>query len=301
MEKLLLQRNPVCGFAFLGVDEVGVDLGGFDTLVGEHLRDCVDVRAECDLKRGKGMAGAMKGQSFLDTANRSDLFEVVVTLLIGGYREQSIVATTTLIFRQNLQRDIQEGYIYRCRSLLAVCAKPRAVIRSCDDMFACECSRIAVGKAREATEHEDIAYLLQALRWHRLLHYSCQLVHCEVSTLGLLVMELKVRKWILLRPAVVDSNLINGLEFQNGLHHIVCREVELRAQEYLEAVNKLRIDLVHRDVRTLVLRLHILGYTLADKQVAVVCNFRCGVPDKLRIVLNVIIKEFKQRHRFFVF
>ena len=112
----------------------------------------------------------MEGQSFLYTANRSNLFEVVVTLLIGGYREQSVVAATTLIFCQNLQRNIQEGYIYRCRGLLAVCAKPRAVIRACDDMFVCECSRIAIGKAREAAENEDIAYLLQTLRWHRLLH-----------------------------------------------------------------------------------------------------------------------------------
>lgn len=54
-----LQRNPVCGFAFLGVDEVGVDLGGFDAPVGEHLGDRIDVRAECDLKRGKGVAGTM--------------------------------------------------------------------------------------------------------------------------------------------------------------------------------------------------------------------------------------------------
>ena len=56
----LLQRNPVCGFAFLGVDEVGVDLGGFDALVGEHLGDRIDVRAECDLKRGKGVAEAVE-------------------------------------------------------------------------------------------------------------------------------------------------------------------------------------------------------------------------------------------------
>lgn len=45
----LFQRNPVCGFAFLGIDEVGVDLGGFDALVGEHLGDRIDIRAECDL------------------------------------------------------------------------------------------------------------------------------------------------------------------------------------------------------------------------------------------------------------
>ena len=51
-----LQRNPVCGFAFLGVDEVGVDLCGFDAFVGEHLGDRVDVCAECDWKRSNGLA-----------------------------------------------------------------------------------------------------------------------------------------------------------------------------------------------------------------------------------------------------
>ena len=60
MEKLLLQRNSVCGFAFLGADEVGVDLGGFDALVGEHLGDRVDVCAECDLKRCESVSKAVE-------------------------------------------------------------------------------------------------------------------------------------------------------------------------------------------------------------------------------------------------
>jgi len=37
-------------------------LGGFDALVGEHLGDGIDVRAECDLKRGKGVAEAVKSK-----------------------------------------------------------------------------------------------------------------------------------------------------------------------------------------------------------------------------------------------
>ena len=61
MEKLLLQRNSVCGFAFLGVDEVGVDLGGFDALVGEHLGNRINVCAECNLQSRKGVAEAVKG------------------------------------------------------------------------------------------------------------------------------------------------------------------------------------------------------------------------------------------------
>ena len=60
----LLQRNPICRFAFFGVDEVGVDLGGFDTLVGEHLGDCVDVRAQRDLQCGKGVAEAVECDMF---------------------------------------------------------------------------------------------------------------------------------------------------------------------------------------------------------------------------------------------
>ena len=56
----LLQRYPVCGFAFLGVDEVGVDLSGFDALVGEHLRYSVDVSPQRNLQGRKGMAEAVK-------------------------------------------------------------------------------------------------------------------------------------------------------------------------------------------------------------------------------------------------
>ena len=56
----LLQRYPICGFAFLGVDEVGVDLGGFDALVGEHLRHCVDVRSYGDLKRCESVSEAVE-------------------------------------------------------------------------------------------------------------------------------------------------------------------------------------------------------------------------------------------------
>ena len=106
--------------------------------MSEHLAHRLDRHTICQrYSCRKGVAGEVEGQSFLNTANRCNLFEVVVTLLIGRYREQSIVTATTLIFCQNLQRNIQEGYIYRCRGLLAVCAKPGAVIRACDDMFAC--------------------------------------------------------------------------------------------------------------------------------------------------------------------
>jgi len=43
---ILLQGDCVGGLAFLGADEVSVDLGGADVLVGQHLGDVVDVGAE---------------------------------------------------------------------------------------------------------------------------------------------------------------------------------------------------------------------------------------------------------------
>ena len=39
-------------------------MGGFDAPVGEHLGDRIDVRAECDLKRGKGVAEAVECDMF---------------------------------------------------------------------------------------------------------------------------------------------------------------------------------------------------------------------------------------------
>ena len=41
-------------------------MGGFDALVGEHLRYSVDVRAECDLQCGKGVAEAVERDVFAD-------------------------------------------------------------------------------------------------------------------------------------------------------------------------------------------------------------------------------------------
>ena len=35
-------------------------MGGFDALVSEHLGDRVDVRAECDLKRGESVSEAVE-------------------------------------------------------------------------------------------------------------------------------------------------------------------------------------------------------------------------------------------------
>ena len=54
---------------FLGADEVGIDLGSADTLVGEHLRHCVDVRAQGDLQRGKGVAKAVERDMLADASD----------------------------------------------------------------------------------------------------------------------------------------------------------------------------------------------------------------------------------------
>ena len=43
-------------------------MGCADALVGEHLGECVDVRAECDLKRCKGVAEAVERDMFSDTS-----------------------------------------------------------------------------------------------------------------------------------------------------------------------------------------------------------------------------------------
>ena len=39
-------------------------MGGFDTLVGKHLGDRIDVRAECDLKRCESVSEAVEGDMF---------------------------------------------------------------------------------------------------------------------------------------------------------------------------------------------------------------------------------------------
>ena len=91
----------------------------------EHLLHRLDRHTICQRCRcRKCVACEVEGQSFLNAANRINLLRVIIALLITWYREQLAIRATALVFSQNLQRDIQEGYIYRCRGLLAVCAKP---------------------------------------------------------------------------------------------------------------------------------------------------------------------------------
>ena len=114
--------------------------------MAEHLADRLDRYSVCQRYRCcEGVASKVEGQSLLDSAYCCYLFEVVVALLVCGYREQLAIGAGTLIFCQNLQRNLQEGYIYRCRCLFAVCANPMAIIRAGDDMLWCQCLGIAVG------------------------------------------------------------------------------------------------------------------------------------------------------------
>ena len=75
---LLFQRNLIDRFTLLGVDQVGVDLGGGYVFVGQHLRDRIDVRARCDLQRGVGVAEAVEGDVLLDACRRNPLFQRIV-------------------------------------------------------------------------------------------------------------------------------------------------------------------------------------------------------------------------------
>jgi len=60
----LFQRNLFGGLAFLGVDEVSVDLGGGDILVRQHFGDGVDVCSHGELEYSVGMSETMKGDMF---------------------------------------------------------------------------------------------------------------------------------------------------------------------------------------------------------------------------------------------
>lgn len=56
------------GFSFLGVDEVGIDLGGGDIFVGQHFGDGVDVCSHGELEYNVGVTEAVKGNMFGDTS-----------------------------------------------------------------------------------------------------------------------------------------------------------------------------------------------------------------------------------------
>ena len=76
--RLLSKRNLIDRFTLLGVDQIGVNLGGGYVFVSQHLRDRIDVRARCDLQRGVGVAEAVESDVLLNARRRNPLFQRIV-------------------------------------------------------------------------------------------------------------------------------------------------------------------------------------------------------------------------------
>lgn len=63
----LFQRNLLGCFTLFRVHKVGIDLCRGDVLMGEHLRYCINIRAERNLYHSVGMAEAVEGNMLCDT------------------------------------------------------------------------------------------------------------------------------------------------------------------------------------------------------------------------------------------
>lgn len=85
-----------------------------DITVSEHFRDRFDGDAIRErYGRRKGVPGHVKGQFFIDAADRRDLFEVIVAFLVRWYGQQFACGKLTFVFLKNHQGNFQQGNIDR--------------------------------------------------------------------------------------------------------------------------------------------------------------------------------------------
>lgn len=148
------------------------------------------------------MSCCVKGQILVDSANGRDLLEVVVDLLIGRNREQSVMRGLVGIFFQYGSRNIEQGNIDRDFRLVASGVDPQSAVVAHNHFRLFQSPHVGVGEAREATENEDILYPLQPLRGHLLRHEYLKLVYGQMLAVRLLHRDFESAERIRRNPAV---------------------------------------------------------------------------------------------------
>ena len=106
------------------------------------------------------MSCDVKGQILVDSAYGCDFLEVVVHLLIGRNREQSVVRGLICILLQYGSRNIEQGNIDRDFRLVATGVDPQPAVVAHNHFRLFQSPHVGVGEARKTTEHEDILYPL---------------------------------------------------------------------------------------------------------------------------------------------
>ena len=93
--KILLQDIHVV--AELGAGDSGIELGGLDIGMAEHLRYRSDRHAVFEGNGGgKGVAGQVEGDILVDPADSGHLLEVFIALLVGEHRQELAARETIL-------------------------------------------------------------------------------------------------------------------------------------------------------------------------------------------------------------
>ena len=84
---ILLQDIHI--IADLGVGDSGIELGGLDIGMAEHLRYRSDRHAVFEGNGGgKGVAGQVEGDILVDPADGGQFLEVFIALLVGEHRQE---------------------------------------------------------------------------------------------------------------------------------------------------------------------------------------------------------------------
>lgn len=144
------------------VDDPGVDLRRAEFRVAEHLADRLD-RDTVGIgdRRCKSMPGKVRGNSFLNTVEFGQFFQIEVVLRIAHHGKQEVAVAFKLVLSDNRQRNVEQLDFRSNARFNTMRLDPETAVVIRHQILLSQGGRHRVIVACETAEQEDVAHLFE--------------------------------------------------------------------------------------------------------------------------------------------
>ena len=242
------------------------------------------------------MTSDMPRNLLLYAAQLHYLFDGSQNRAVFGYGEYLAAFAHALVLLINHFGNVEQLNLRQDRRFLAGDMNPLVIVEIRADIVVREVIQFAIGQAREAAEHEQVAheFVFGFLEAH--VHQPFQLLVRQERTFGFLHADLVLDERVAQKPAVLYGDAYHLAQRHKVHPDRVVAAMVLRAQVQLEVVDERGGYLFQRDVAHVVAHFEKPFQVVVNGQVFLLRGFRThsGLHQLVEVAVELLV-NFQQR------
>lgn len=277
--------------------DFGVNLRRADVLMSQNRTDRFDRHTvrQAD-RRGHRVTAGVPRDFFLDAADSHYFLDVVADGAVLRDGEYLAVLADTFVFLVDHLGNVEQLHLRQDRRFLAGDMNPLVIVEIRADVVLRQVVQFAVGQAREAAEHEQVAHEFELGFRKAHIHQHFQLLVRQKRPLRFLHADLVLDERVAHEPSVLDGDGYH-LAQRHKIHpYRIVGAMVFRAEVQLEIVDERGGDLFQCDVVHMVSRFEKTFQVAVHRQVFLLRGLGSHPsPDHLVEIAVELVVNFHQR------